>query len=261
MRGMIAALRGVCMAGLVVAGLAAGITAEARAEQATVAVAANFKEVLAELQKLFEKNAKHRLTVTAGSTGKLYAQIKHGAPFDVLLAADQKSPHMLEEEGEAVLGSRFTYAVGKPVLWSPDPERIAAHGLDTLKAGDFDNLAIANPDLAPYGVAARQTLQHYGLWDALSGKIVMGQNIGQTFAMVATENAQLGFVAKSYVLSPSNDRPGSRWDVPAKAHDPIRQDAILLKRASDNQAAKAFMAFLRSDEARAVIERFGYAAE
>jgi len=260
-REMIVALRGLCLAGLLVAGHAAGIAPEARAEHATVAVAANFKEVAADLQAAFEQDGKHTLTITAGSTGKLYAQIKNGAPFDILLAADQQRPQLLEAEGDAVPGSRFTYAVGQIALWSPNPQRIAADGLDTLKAGDFDNLAIANPDLAPYGLAAQQSLQHYGLWDALSGKIVMGQNIGQTFAMVATENAQLGFVSKSYVLSPGNDKPGSRWDVPAQAHDPIRQDAVLLKRAAENPAARAFADFLRSDQARAVIKRFGYAVE
>lgn len=261
MREAIATLRAACLAGVLVAGLTAVTTAEAYAEQATVAVAANFKEVLAGLQAMFEQDGEHTLTIAAGSTGKLYAQIKNGAPFDILLAADQKRPQLLEEEGDAVPGSRFTYAIGQIVLWSPNPQRIAADGLDTLKAGDFDNLAIANPDLAPYGLAAKQSLQHYGLWDALSGKIVMGQNIGQTFAMVATENAQLGLVAKSYVLSPGNGKPGSRWDVPAEAYDPIRQDAVLLKRAVDNPAARAFIAFLRSDKALAVIERFGYAAE
>ncbi|RIA56315.1 molybdate ABC transporter substrate-binding protein [Dichotomicrobium thermohalophilum] len=235
--------------------------ASARAGEAIVAVAANFQEVAEELETMFEETSGNSLTVTTGSTGKLYAQIKNGAPFDVFLAADQARPERLAAEGEAVPGSRFTYAVGQIVLWSPRPEGVAADGLQTLKNGTFDNLAIANPDLAPYGLAAKQTLQHYDLWDALADRIVMGQNIGQTFSMVATQNAQLGFVAKSYVVSPRNEQPGSHWDVPAKAHDPIRQDAVLLKHGTDNAAARAFADFLRSEAARDVIKRFGYAVE
>lgn len=232
----------------------------ARGEEATVAVAANFAEVIKELETMFEAATDHALTVATGSTGKLYAQIKNGAPFDLLLAADQARPERLETEGLAAPGSRFTYAVGRLALWSADPAGIA-DGLAALKAADFDHLAIANPDLAPYGLAAKQTLQHYGLWDELSGKIVMGQNIGQTFSMVATENAKLGFIAKSYVVSPRNAQPGSRWDVPAGSHEPIRQDAVVLKRAAENPSAQAFANFLRSEKARAVIKRFGYAVE
>jgi len=258
--GMAAALRRFCAAFVAVA-IAAMSSSIARAEEALLAVAANFAEVVKALETQFEDATDHTLTVTTGSTGKLYAQIKNGAPFDILLAADQKRPQLLEAEGDAVPGSRFTYAIGQIVLWSPDPEAVAADGVETLKAGDFDNLAIANPDLAPYGLAAKQTLEHYGLWDALSGTIVMGQNIGQTFSMVATANAQLGFVAKSYVVSPRNEQPGSRWDVPAEAHDPIRQDAVVLKRAADNPATQAFADFLRSNDALKVIRRFGYAVE
>lgn len=249
-------------AGLAILAAIIALTApsSARADEATVAVAANFAEVIEELETRFENATDHTLTVTTGSTGKLYAQIKNGAPFDVFLAADQARPERLEAEGDAVPGSRFTYALGRLTLWSADPAGVADN-LETLKTGDFDNLAIANPDLAPYGLAAKQTLQHYGLWDALSGKAVMGQNIGQTFSMVATGNAPLGFVARSHVLSSRNAQPGSRWDVPTEAYDPIRQDAVVLKRAADNPAALAFARFLRSDKARAVIERFGYAVE
>jgi len=249
-------------AGLAILGAIIALTAPgtARADEATVAVAANFAEVVEELETMFEADTDHTLIVTTGSTGKLYAQIKNGAPFDVFLAADQARPERLEAEGDTVPGARFTYAIGRLTLWSADPERVT-DGLGTLRAGDFDNLAIANPDLAPYGLAAKQTLQHYALWDDLLDRIVMGQNIGQTFSMVATGNAPLGFVAKSYALSPRNDQPGSRWDVPIEAYDPIRQDAVILKRAADNPAAQAFADFLRSDKARAVIKRFGYAVE
>jgi len=254
------ALRGARLI-ILAAVIAAALPANARAGEALVAVAANFAEVVEELETMFEEASGHSLTVTTGSTGKLYAQIRNGAPFDVFLAADQARPERLAAEGDAAPGSRFTYAIGQIVLWSPDAGAVAADGVETLEGADFDNLAIANPDLAPYGLAAKQTLQHYGLWDALADRIVMGQNIGQTFSMVATGNAPLGFVAKSYVLSPRNDQPGSRWDVPTEAYEPIRQDAVMLKRAADNPAAQAFADFLRSDQARPVIERFGYAVE
>ena len=251
------ALRSAGLATLVaIIALTAPVTA--RADEATVAVAANFTEVIEELETIFEAATDHTLTVTSGSTGKLYAQIKQGAPFDILMAADQARPERLESEGDAVSGSRFTYAIGQLVLWSPDAERISADGRAVLKVADFDHLAIANPDLAPYGLAAKQTLQHFGLWDALQPKLVMGQNIGQAFSMVATGNAQLGLVAKSYAVSARNETPGSRWDVPIDAHEPIRQDALILKRAADNPAARAFADFLRSDAAREVITRFGY---
>jgi molybdate transport system substrate-binding protein len=233
----------------------------ARAEQALVAVAANFAEVVEKLGTMFEYSSGYTLTVTTGSTGKLYAQITKGAPFDVLLAADQARPEKLEGEGRAMAGSRFTYAVGRLSVWSPDPNRVGADGLATLRAANFNHIAIANPSLAPYGLAAKQALQRFGLWATLKPKIVMGENIGQTFSMVATGNAQLGFVAKSYAVSPRNKHQGSRWDVPADAYAPIRQDAVLLRAGADNAAAKAFLAFLRSDDARVVIERFGYGVE
>ncbi len=232
-----------------------------RAGEALIAVAANFAEVTEELETLFETRTNHTITITSGSTGKLYAQIKQGAPFDILMAADQARPERLESEGDAVPGSRFTYAIGRLVLWSPDAQRISGDGIAVLEAADFDYLAIANPDLAPYGLAAKQALQNFGLWDSLQLKLVMGQNIGQTFSMVATGNAQLGLVAKSYALSTRNQTPGSMWDVPANAHEPIRQGAVTLKRAADNPAAQAFAEFLRSDAAREVITRFGYTVE
>jgi molybdate transport system substrate-binding protein len=233
----------------------------ASADEALVAVAANFSEVVERLAANFESASGHSLTVTTGSTGKLYAQIRNGAPFDVLLAADQRRPELLEKEGRAVAGSRFTYAVGRLTLWSPDPERVTADGAETLRSGAFRKLAIANPDLAPYGAAARETLTALGLLDTLGDRVVMGENIGQAHALVATGNAELGFVALSFVLSPRNRTPGSRWDVPQDLHAPIRQDAVLLIRAADNPAARAFLDYLKSAEARAVIESFGYGVE
>ncbi|MBU1211903.1 MAG: molybdate ABC transporter substrate-binding protein [Alphaproteobacteria bacterium] len=233
----------------------------ARAERAYVAAAANFAEVLEALQPIFKSGTGHELIVTIGSTGKLYAQIVNGAPFEVLLAADQARPERLVAEGHAVGGSRFTYAIGLLVLWSPDAGRIADDPAAALRAPDVSAIAIANPALAPYGFAARQALEKMGLWSELSSKIAMGENIGQTFSMVASGNAQLGFVAKSYALSPRNSVRGSLWSVSTQYYDPIRQDAVLLKKGSSNKAAKAFMEFLRKPEARAVIEKYGYAIE
>lgn len=230
----------------------------AAAEETLIAVAANFSEVMERLEADFERETGHELTVTIGSTGKLYAQITHGAPFDVLLAADQKRPELLESEGLAVTGTRFTYAVGRLTLWSPDKGRVGADGAATLRAGDFRSLSLANPALAPYGVAAKETLVELKLWETLETKIVMGENIGQAHALVASGNAELGFVALSYVLSPRNEQPGSRWDVPGDLYTPIRQDAVLLSRAADNVAARAFLTFLQREAVRKLIESYGY---
>lgn len=232
--------------------------AAAGAEEALVAVATNFAEVMEGLEAGFETETGYDLTVVSGSTGKLHAQIMHGAPFGVFLAADRERPRLLEEDGAAVSGTRFTYAVGRLVLWSPDPGRIGADGAAVLREGDFRRLAMANPALAPYGIAAQETLGALGLWQRLGDRIVLGENIGQAHAMVATGNAELGFVALSYVLSPRNETPGSRWEVPQASYSPIRQDAVLLEGAADNAVAAAFMEWLRGDEARLVIERFGY---
>jgi len=233
----------------------------ARVDDTLVAVAANFAEVIEELKPVFEKASGHKLSATTGSTGKLYAQIKEGAPFHILLSADAKTPERLETEKAAVAGTRFTYAVGKLTLWSSEQGRIGADGAAALKADGIRHIAIANPDLAPYGVAAREALQALGLWDSLKSKIVMGQNIGQTHSMVATGNAQLGFVALSAVLTPREVQKGSRWDVPQSLFTPIQQDAVLLNAGSKNSAAIAFMAFLKTPAARAVIERYGYGIE
>lgn len=229
-----------------------------RAAEALVAVSANFAAVMKQLRPIFESRGEHALKLSIGSTGTLYAQIRNGAPFDVLLAADQARPAKLEAAGMTVRGSRFTYALGRLSGWSRDPDLIRGRGPAALTDPEVDRIAIANPDLAPYGVAARQTLRHHGLWSAVADKIVMGQNVGQAFSMVATGNAAVGIVARSYVLSPRNDRAGSRWDVPAAAHDPIRQDAVRLTAGADNAAAAAFLAFLRTPEAKAIIRDFGY---
>jgi molybdate transport system substrate-binding protein len=235
----------------------------ARADDITVAVAANFNPPLKALAPLFEKASGHHITIVSGSSGQLVTQIGQGAPFDVLLSADQERPQKLEEMGGGVQGTRFTYALGTLTLWSADSGVIGADGAAVLKAGRFLHIAIANPKLAPYGLAASQVLAKLGVADILKDKIVTTENIGQTFTTVSTGNAELGFVALSAVLTPAVLTPGaaatgSRWDPPAELYDPIRQDAILLTRAGDNDAAKAFLSWLRGDEARGVIRSFGY---
>lgn len=229
-------------------------------EVVLAAVAANFAEVAGALEPLFEAASPDAdLRVTTGSTGKLYAQITAQAPFDVMLAADQARPMRLEAEGTAVAGSRFTYAVGRLTLWSPDPALIGDDAAAAMQAPQVRFIAMANPDLAPYGLAAQQALQGLGLQTDLQDKLVMGQNIGQTFSMVATGNAEMGLVALSAVLSPRNPHSGSRWDVPQDLYDPIRQDAVLL--SPDNSAARAFLEFLRSPAAKEVIGQFGYGVD
>jgi len=238
--------------------MAGGALSAARAEDTLVAVAANFAEVVDALQPAFEQATGHGLTATTASTGTLYAQIAQGAPFDVLLSADVRTPERLAAEGAGVPGTRFTYAVGRLTLWSSDPARIAGDGAAALRDAGLRHIAVANPDLAPYGVAAREALQSLGLWEALRPKLVMGQNIGQTHSMVATGNAALGFVALSAVVSPRAKVRGSRWDVPQALYSPIRQDALLLRAGAGNAAARAFLDFLKSAEARAVIKCYGY---
>ena len=228
------------------------------ADTALVAVAANFADVAETLSPMFTAATGHDLTLTIGSTGKLYAQIGEGAPFDVLLSADAKTPAKLEEEGKAVAGSRFTYAIGQLALYSANPESVGADGKAALDNPDLRFIAIANPDLAPYGVAAREAMQTMGLWDALFPKIVMGQNIGQTFSLVSTGAAEVGFVALSAVKVSGKATTGSYWQVPQEMFTPIRQDAVLLTAGEANPAAAAFLDFLKSPEARQVIVSYGY---
>jgi len=226
-----------------------------RAAEALVAVAANFADAAGTLKAEFEADTPHALTLTTGATGKLYAQVRTGAPYDVLLAADRKRPAKLAEAGEIVPGSRFTYAVGRLSLWSHDPDRIPDGGLNALDPAEIDRFAIANPALAPYGRAAKQALTHHGLWQRLAPRIVRGENVGQAFSMIATGNAEMGLVATSHAIARDG---GGRRDVAARAHAPIRQDAVRLRRAADNRAAEAFLRFLRTPAARRVIRRFGY---
>ncbi|HZF30144.1 MAG TPA: molybdate ABC transporter substrate-binding protein [Gammaproteobacteria bacterium] len=231
----------------------------AAADSATVAVAANFVPPLEELEKAFERRGEHELTIVSGSTVQLYTQVVNGAPFDVFLSADGEHVDMLVRAKLADGATRFTYAIGKLALFTRDTDKLAPLTLDTLRRTDYRWLAIGNPELAPYGLAAQQTLTKLGLWNALQPRIVRGENIAQTFTMAETRNADLAFVSLSQAIAYTG--AASRLVVvPAELYDPIRQDAVLLARGSGNAAARAFLAFLTSADAVAVIERFGYAA-
>jgi len=228
-----------------------------RADEITVAVAANFTAPMKQIAADFAKDTGHRATLSFGSTGQFYAQIKNGAPFDVFLSADDTTPSRLAAENAAVGNSQFTYAIGKLVLWSSKPGFVDAAG-DVLKKGGFERIAIADPKLAPYGAAAVQTLRALGLYEALQPRFVTGTNINQTHQFVASGNAPLGFVALSQVTRDGAIPQGSGWIVPANLHEPIKQDAIVLERARNNPAAEALMKYLRSEKARAVIRAYGY---
>jgi molybdate transport system substrate-binding protein len=227
------------------------------AAEAQIAVAANFAEPIKVVAAVLEKTTGHTLKVTLGATGKLYAQIKNGAPFDVLLAADTKTPAQLQADGLAQPDSRFTYATGKLVLWSADAAKVDAKG-DILKTGHFRKLAHAAPKLAPYGAAALQVIDQLGLTAAVAPKLVQGESIGQTFSFVYTGNADLGFVAMSQVLEGGKLKSGSMWVVPQNLYQPIQQDAVVLQRAGANPAAQALMALLKSPNIKALIRSYGY---
>lgn len=233
------------------------VPALARAGEVSVAVASNFTAPMRQLAAAFEAQTGHKARLAFGATGTFYAQVRGGAPFEVLLAADDETPAKLEREGLAVAGTRFTYAVGQLVLWSARPGAIDDKG-EVLRTGTFDRIAIANPKLAPYGAAAVETLRRLGVHERLQARIVQGETIAQTYQFVATGNAAVGFVALSQVAEAGRIAKGSGWIVPASLHDPIRQDAVLLTRGRDSEAARALLAFLRSDPARALIRAYGY---
>jgi molybdate transport system substrate-binding protein len=228
----------------------------ALAEQALVAVAANFIGPFREITTEFEKATGHTVQVASGPSGGFYTQIKNGAPFDVFFSADNERPKLLEDEGLGVKGSRFTYAIGRLVLWSPDPNLVK--GEDTLRSGKFKHLAIANPKTAPYGMAAMQAMQKLGVWESIQPRLVMGEGLGQTMGFIESGNAELGFLALSQVMDPKIKGKGSRWDVPINLHEPIQQDVVLLAKGKDNPAAKALMEFMGGQQATAIIERYGY---
>ena len=227
---------------------------EAQAEVTHVAVAANFTEPAKEIAALFKQKTGHEAVLSFGASGAFFTQITDGAPFEVFLSADEERPKAAVEQGFAVEGSRFTYAIGKLVLWSRVVD--VTDGEAALKAAKFAKLAIANPVAAPYGAAAVETMKTLGVYDALKPKIVQGNSIAQTFQFVDTRNAEVGFVALAQLYGIAE---GTRWEVPLKLHAPIRQDAVLLKTGAASEASKAFLAFLKGPEAQAIIERFGYA--
>jgi len=228
----------------------------ARGAEVVVAVAANFIPPFNEIAAEFQKVTGHVVQSSSGSSGNFYAQIKNGAPFDVFFSADNERPKLLEDEGLGVKGSRFTYAIGRLILWSPDPNLVK--GEDTLRSESFKHLAIANPKTAPYGLAAMQAMQKLGLWERLQPRLVMGENLGQTMGFIESGNAELGFLALSQVMDPKMKGKGGRWDVPINLHEPIQQDVVLLAKGKENPAAKALMDFMGGPQATAIIERYGY---
>ncbi|MHC4518416.1 MAG: molybdate ABC transporter substrate-binding protein [Planctomycetota bacterium] len=219
-----------------------------------VAVASNFADTIRGIAERFEAKTGHEVTLIFGSTGKHYAQITNGAPFEVFFAADTHRPQLLEEEGLALPGSRFTYAVGKVVLWSPEAGYVDAEA-KVLERADFRHLAIANPKLAPYGRAAQEVLQQLGVWDGLAERLVRGQNVIQTLQFIKSDNAELGFVAYSQVVRPGRPVEGSWWLVPQTLYSPIKQQAVLLKQS---EVGADFLAFARSAEALEIIRAHGY---
>ena len=231
-----------------------GASSAAMAASTHVAVAANFTDAASEIAAAFAEATGHEAVLSFGATGQFYTQISQGAPFEVLLAADDKRPTLAVDENHGVAGTVFTYAIGQLVLYSAEQGRVI--GAETLKAGDFSKLAIANPQTAPYGQAAVETMTALDVYETLRPKTVQGQNIGQAYQFVATGNAEIGFVALGQV---SRSEAGSRWVVPQELYQPIRQDAVLLKRGGDNPAAAAFLEFLKGAEASAIIEKYGYA--
>jgi molybdate transport system substrate-binding protein len=228
----------------------------ALADEVSVAVAANFTAPMQKIAPEFEKATGHKIVASYGATGKFYAQIKNGAPFQVLLAADDETPTKMVKENLAVAGTQFTYATGKLVLWSAKPAIVDANG-EVLKKGGFDHIALANPKLAPYGAAAVEAMKALGVHDSLQTKFVAGENIAQTYQYISSGNALLGFVALSQVLKDGKIE-GSAWIVPAKLHQPIRQDAVILEKGKGKPAAEALMKYLKSDKAKAVIKSYGY---
>lgn len=225
------------------------------ADAIRVATASNFRDAMSPLVSEFEKGSKHTVVAIFGSTGKHYAQIVNGAPFDVFLAADARRPVLLEQEGLGIPGTRFTYAIGQLVLWSPRENYVDATG-KVLDTGNFRHLAMANPDLAPYGAAAKKTLENLGLWLKVRQRLILGENISQAFLFVHSGNAELGLIARSQLTRARVSIGGSMWPVPGHLHEPIEQQAVLLR---DTEATREFMDFMRGEEAAAIIGALGYA--
>ena len=233
-----------------------GAATQAQADEVSVAVAANFTAPMQQIAADFEKASGHKIVASYGSTGKFYAQIKNGAPFELLLAADDETPARLIKENAAVAGSQFTYAIGKLVLWSAKSTVVDDKG-EVLKKGGFDHISLANPKLAPYGAAGVEVMKALGAYDALQPKIVSAENITQAYQFVSSGNALLGFVALSQVLK-DGKIDGSAWIVPAHLYAPIRQDVVMLEKGRGKPAAEALAKYLKGDKAKAVIKSFGY---
>jgi molybdate transport system substrate-binding protein len=242
-----------------IAGLLATIVlaAQAQAGQVQVAVAANFTAPMQKIAAQFEHDTGNTAVLSFGATGKFYAQISNGAPFEVLLAADDETPKKLEQEGQAVPGTRFTYAIGKLVLWSAKDGYVDPRG-EVLRSGNFAHLAIGNPKTAPYGAAAVEALEKLDLYERLQPKLVQGENISQTQMFVSSGNAELGFVALSQVWKDGKLTSGSAWVLPSNLYGTIRQDAVILKQGENNPAARALETYLKSDKAKAIIRAYGY---
>ena len=247
---------------LVVILSAAFLCANTKAEEVTVAVAANFTAPMQKIAQAFEQDTGHKAKLVFGSTGKFYAQIKNGAPFAVLLSADVETPARLEQEGAAVAGTRFTYAVGRLALWSKNPALVDNKGQvllsKTTDKNSFKKLAIADPKLAPYGAAAIEVIEGMGASAKVMTKLVQGDSIGQAFQFVMTENAELGFVAYSQISTDGRITQGSAWVVPQNLYTPLRQDAALLSLGKDNAAALALIKYMRTDRAKTIIRTYGY---
>ncbi|HAW62889.1 MAG TPA: molybdate ABC transporter substrate-binding protein [Pseudomonas sp.] len=230
------------------------------ADDIQVAVASNFTAPMQKIAAAFARHTGHRAVLAFGATGKFYAQIHNGAPFDILLSADDSTPQRLENDGIGIAGSRFTYAIGTLVLWSPREGYVDPQG-KVLSDRDFRHLAVANPKTAPYGAAAMATLDRMGQREKMRPRFVQGENIAQTHQFVASGNAELGFVALSQVIEDGRIGKGSGWVVPADQHTPIRQDALLLRHGEGNPAAQALLEYLRGETAKALIREYGYAVE
>ena len=226
----------------------------AHAGETVVAVAANFTEPVKEIAEQFKEKTGHTATLSFGATGNFYTQIKNGAPFEVFLAADTERPTKAVEEGYGVKGTEFTYAIGTLVLWSAKDDLVK--GPETLTDSKITHISFCNPDAAPYGKAAVETMDALKVHDKIKDKLVEGQNISQAYQFVKTGNAEIGFVALSQII---NEKGGSKWIVPQTDYSPIRQDAVLLKTGENNEAAKAFVSFLKGPEAATIIKKYGYA--
>lgn len=233
------------------------LAAQVHAAEVKVAIAANFAKTLEDITAQFEKDTGHKVLATPGATGKFYAQIVNGAPFEILISADDETPRKLAKEAKAITETQFTYAIGTLALWSPDANLVDQGG-GVLKTDKFKFLAIANAKVAPYGQAAVQTMLKLGLLTKLEPRVVQGENIAQTYQFVTSGNAQLGFVALSQITENGKVKLGSAWIVPQEFHDQIKQDAILLNNGKDSIAAKSLLEYLKSDKAKKIIASYGY---